>query len=108
MQTAVSRNEALKLFFNAAAHWADEQTRKEREADALRCAEEAELTSLPWYRRWFYTLDEFTGLTQDVEAFYCGEQMNYCHKQLEILNTLSPLSVVRLSQRDLNVLNIGD
>jgi hypothetical protein len=108
MQTTVKHNEALRLFFEAASHWADEESRKENEAHLLREAEEQSLAALPWYRRWFYSLDDFTGFKEDLEAIRCGERKTYCYKQLEILNTLSHLSTVRLSQRDLDVLNLGE
>ena len=108
MQTTVKHEDAVELFFEAAVHWADAESRKENEAHLLREAEEQSLAALPWYRRIFCSLDDFTGFKEDLEAIRCGERKVYCYKQLEILNTLSHLSTVRLTQRDLDILNLGE
>ena len=108
MQTTVRHSKAVELFFEAAAHWADKETKKQNEANTLRKQEEQKLKAIPWYKRWLYTVDAFTGFKEDVEAIRYGEYKLYCYRQLEILNTLSNLPTVRLTQRDLNILNLEE
>jgi len=108
MQTTVSHSKAVELFFRAAAYWADEETKKQNEANTLHKQEEQKLKAIPWYKRWLYPVDAFTGFKEDVKAIRYGEYKLYCYRQLEILNSLSRLSTVQLTQRDLNILNIGE
>lgn len=104
MQTVVPVEQAEQRFEAAISFYTNEQVILEREAQALRQQEEQELASIPWYRRWFYTLDDFTGFAEDVKALQASERKEYCERQLRILQTLSPLSRVTLSQRDLSIL----
>lgn len=104
MQTVVPVEQAEQRFEAAISFYANKQSILEREAQALRQQEREEARALPWYRRWFYTLDEFTGFAEDVKALQARERKEYCERQLRILQTLSPLSRVTLSQRDLSIL----
>lgn len=104
MQTVLPVERAIEMFEETHSWHANEQEIYEQEAQALRRQEEQELASIPWYRRWFYTLDEFTGFTEDLLASQAEKRKEYCKKQLRILRSLSPLSRVTLSQRDLSIL----
>jgi hypothetical protein len=108
MQTTVTQPKAIKLFFMAANYYTDAQTRKENKAEELRKAEEQELKALPWYKRIFCRLDDWTGHREDMQAVTYAERRLYCYRQIEILNTLSSRSVIRLTQRDLEILNLGE
>lgn len=104
MKTVLPVEQAEQRFEAAISFYANKQSILEQEAQALRQQEEQELASIPWYRRWFYTLDDFTGFAEDVKALKAREHKEYCERQLRILQLFSPLSRVTLSQRDLSIL----
>ena len=104
MQTVVPVEQAEQRFEAAISFYANEQAIFEKEAQALRQQEREEASALPWYKAVFYTEDAFTGFAEDVKALQARERKEYCERQLRILQTLSPLSRVTLSQRDLSIL----
>lgn len=106
MRTTISADEALKLFGEARAWYANEQELYEREAKLARQQEEEQLAVLPWYKRLFYSLDDWTGFNEDLAAHRAGEAKEYCTQQLRALRVISPRSVVQLQQRDLAILGV--
>ena len=108
MKTAIKQPEAVSMFTAAAIRHSAKQQQYEQEAEKLRKNEEDERNALPWYSRMWTTLNWLTGFEQDIRAQRARENLNYCEKQLRILQTLSPRSRICLCQKDLDVLRINN
>lgn len=104
MKTTIKQPAALAAFKLAESRYREEKISYHNKAKSLRHREEDERNALPMLKRVFTTLDLFTGFKEDLLAERAEEREAYCHKQIRILESLSPISRVCLCQKDLEML----
>lgn len=104
MKTVMQQPDAIKLFINAASYYRDRARWYDEKADALKKAEEQAWLAQPWYKRAFTGVDFFTGFREELQAQKYKKSAQYCEQQVSILQKLSSLSRVSLSQKDLEML----
>lgn len=104
MKTAIKQPHAIKLFINAASYYRERAGFYDDRAQALRTAEEQAWLAQPWYKRAFTGVNAFTGFHDELQAQKYKKSARYCEKQVSILQSLSSLSRVCLSQKDLEIL----